>query len=777
MAYSPNGGNRNFYGKIIPMSLLALRRLNQIGAAINRLGAEDLASIPTILASIVQSAVEVIPGSSAVIYSYQAGAFDLSSRVSTGPEAEEESADGIPLDAPRPDGMGMRAVIRQQRVLSYEEPDQDIHPNKAHAGARAMVCYPLVVSGESLGVLYLYLNEERHFGKLELLQLDNFVNQAALTLSLARQLALAQQEHLRKGRELRRLRRAGMLITSRRDLQETMQAILHMALEVIDAHYGIFSMLDAEGANLITSAFISGGLEIPTMDPIPVAETSVVGWVASRREPVVITDLRQPPWNEIYQPLMPGIEMRSEVAVPVLDGSGRLEGVLNLESPQVAAFNKEDRYLLQILAAQSVYAVQQMRLLDALQEISAMLLTQPLQPILDRIAETACILLDADMGQIWLLEKGSLILQASTPCLLCGERVMPIRDTLPLQDSLTGLAALLGQPVSSPDVRSDERYLRRGLAIEHEWGAALILPLFSTPDKTPIGAFSVYAGQHKGMRFAHDGWEEKVLTILGRYAMMALQNAAHNEALRSAQEKRLLAETFAAVGDVAANLMHRLNNKVGTIPVRVEGIYDKSGPALRKDPYLAQNLAEIGRSAEEAMSIVSDTLFHLRPVQLSAVNLAGCLEEAVAEVKLPANTLLADGIDGLPPVQADPQRLKLVFINLIDNAIEATHGAGIANPEIRLWGSQTPGWIEMRFTDNGPGIRSDLVERVFEFNFSAGRRPGKLGFGLWWVKTLMTRFGGNIWIEQAPDEENSAGHSIFVLQLPPADANKETGNG
>ena len=72
------------------------------------------------------------------------------------------------------------------------------------------------------------------------------------------------------------------------------------------------------------------------------------------------------------------------------------------------------------------------------------------------------------------------------------------------------------------------------------------------------------------------GWDKKVPTLPG-----ALRGAGRAErhptrsALRAAQEQRAAAETFAAVGDIAANLLHQLNNKVGTIPVRVEGIQDK----------------------------------------------------------------------------------------------------------------------------------------------------------------------------------------------------------
>jgi signal transduction histidine kinase len=74
------------------------------------------------------------------------------------------------------------------------------------------------------------------------------------------------------------------------------------------------------------------------------------------------------------------------------------------------------------------------------------------------------------------------------------------------------------------------------------------------------------------------------------------------------------------------------------------------------------------------------------------------------------------------------------------------------------------GWVEVQVGDSGPGIAPELHERIFDFNFS-GRQAhaGKLGFGLWWVKTLMARFGGSV----AVDSDGQHG-TTFTLRLPVA---------
>jgi signal transduction histidine kinase len=268
-----------------------------------------------------------------------------------------------------------------------------------------------------------------------------------------------------------------------------------------------------------------------------------------------------------------------------------------------------------------------------------------------------------------------------------------------------------------------------------------------------------------------------VLTCLGYYASLAIQNAAHQEALRASQEQRAVAETFAAVGDIAANLLHHLNNKVGTIPVRIQGIEDKCQPALLGNPYLAKNLAEIERSASEAMDAVRENLSHLRPILLGEVDVAACVAEAVQAANLPAGIRVEYfGLDKLPPIVAAQRSLTLVFTNLLENAADAMRGASSPAVQredvIAIRGTVRGGWVEIAVSDSGPGISPELHEHIFELNFSAGQgngrsmsaRPGKLGFGLWWVKTAMARLGGSVTVES--DGRHGA---TFRLKLPVAE--------
>ncbi len=739
--------------------LEALARLNQIGDTINRLVPGDTSGSQNTLQLIVDSAIRVIPGASAVIYTFDPirKAFEPNSRVAAGEiDRHPPARRPEPEDAPRPNGAGMRAIQQQRRILSYEEPDLDVHPYYQALGVKATACFPLIVAQQAVGALYVYLHQERRFNRLELLMLENFVNQAAMAIYHSRRLSDMRRDLIRKEDDLRRLQRAGLLISSRLQLDETLQAILHLALEVTGARYGIFRLLDRDGKTLVARAVAGEALHRPHVEALSLDSNSIMAQAARLRQAILVSDLRTEPWATLYYPLDADLEMRSELAVPLINASGRLEGVLNLESPDVGAFQEEDRYVLQILATYAVIAIQEVRLLDALLEIARLLLMQPCQETLTYIARTACELLNASDAAIWLVEGEELVLRAAW-----GDHPHP--DRLPLRQSLTGRAVLEGTPVTAQDVRSDPRFHDRARAREYHWTEAMIAPVVSQAGRSPMGAFSIYTTEDDPRHFITSDWDKKVLVFLAHYVALAIQNEQHQKALRTAQEQRATAEMFAAMGDVASNLLHHLSNKVGIIPVRVENIQEKCASLLEANPYLANNLQEIERCAVEAMHSVRKNLAYLRPLRLEAVDVAACVRDALRSVHLPPSIRVrTKGLKNLPVVLATSPGLVFVFANLLENAIEAMPGKG----EIHVQGRSDAEWVEIRVSDTGPGIPLDLQERIFELNYSSrvDRHSGKLGFGLWWVKTLMTRWNGSVRVES--DGQHG---TTFYLRLPKAE--------
>jgi signal transduction histidine kinase/transcriptional regulator with GAF, ATPase, and Fis domain len=731
-----------------------LRRLNRVGKEISQGDGGGSGNLDITLSALTAGVKKIVPRIKAAVIVL----IEDRSPMEDNSAVDHLATDGAPdnfsnfneQDFNHPKGMAARAFSRKQHVLSIQEGDLPLEP------AEFVACFPLMFGQDDLGALYTERDDPDPYTEVELAALDNYAILSAMTLAASLRTQQALQEQARKEKELRRLRRAGMMISSRSSLKETLETILYMAMEVTEAKYGIIRLVDHSGEFLLTQAFAGERLGKPAVEALRIDENSITGWVALKREPLVIADLSEEPWRSIYYPFDLELTMRSELAVPLIGASGRLEGVLNLESPQVNTFSKQDRYILQILATQAVAAIQEVRLLDALQEISSLLLTQPLQEIMQSLVAKACDLLNVPHSLLWFLDQGELELKAGTLTELAGARIG-------LADSLAGQAILTGQPLANG--LNDRHFADLDFFSHIEpSSAALIVPLFAAGQDlktaSPLGAFAVFSRANDGRDFEQAEWDKKVLSILGHYAALAQQFAAHLEALRSAQEQRSVAEAFAAVGDIASNLLHRLNNKIGTIPVRVEGIQDKSQAALAQDAYLSKNLEEIEQSALDAMEIVHDSLFHLRPIEFTSVQVQDSVEEAISSANLPAGIKVeSHHLADLPPVYAGPKRLSLVFVNLLENAVDAMQGVG----DIHVSGRTLDQRVEVRVSDTGPGIPPELHERIFELNYSSrsGETPGRLGFGLWWVKTLMARFGGSVNVES-----DGRSGTTFVLLLP-----------
>jgi GAF domain-containing protein len=743
----------------------ALAILREAADAIDRISPDN--SDADVMRLITETAIRLVEPRegdfpSAVMYAYdrERAAFDPNSRTGAG----ERETPPEP-DSPRADGLGAHAVRFRKRVLSYEEPSIPPHPVILRSGIRTLACYPLLVGGKPAGVLYIGLRSARRFTAEELLILDIFTFQAAIAAHNTQRFEGINRALQRKVDELEQLRNAERLISTRRNLADTLRAILRTALNLTRAAHGSFRLYDKR-AHVLRLAALSetDDLGSPQAEEgLPVDETySVVGWVAAHRQAVRIDDLRQPPWSKIYRPLHSRGVMLSELAMPLLGTGGGLEGVLNLESPILFAFSEEDAGLMEALATQAAIALQEAKLLDALEDVSNRMLNTPLDDLLAFIIERACDLINAPHGAVWVLSADppdTLVVRAATAGHAIGE-------TLPLHGSMIGTSLLDRQPLTSPDVSTDPRFLRRELARRMGWVSGLVIPLLMR-DGTPRGALTLYASEPR--EFSE--WDKRLLTWLANHTATAVQDAETLKELAQARERQTMAETFAALGDVSANLLHRVNNLVGIIPVHVEGLREKH-PELGDDTYAGATLAEIEASARTAMAAAREAMGYLRPMKLQPTSVDACFRTARERVQVPAGVeITTAGLEALPPVLAGEEQLRLVFFNLLENALDALADLppkpGWA-PRIQAVGSVVPDpiggcpkRIEVILSDNGPGVPADKRDTIFDLSFSTKRSPRKLGFGLWWVKTLVGRFGGEIRLADLPE-----GGTAFIIRLP-----------
>lgn len=555
--------------------ITVLSALYEIGAALNRLKpAGDLAATLHLIADKAVAAVTVSaepqgppPHASAVIWVYDVATdrFDQELRVSAGEPDTLSASD----DYPRDNGLGRRALHRQSPILSYEEPDQSIHPAKQALGARFLVCYPLLAGGEAVGLLYVYRCDERPFNQSSLLMLDNFVNLAALAIRHGRQVGGLTHRLERKVKELETLHQTSHDISSQASLREMYQEILDIGLRLTAGKYGSFELYDKTENMLFIEALAGRRAEQADLfKPLAVDEQSVVGRVASRRESLLIRDLRQPEWREIYDPLPADREMRSELAVPLLGAGGNLEGVLNIESPLPGAFSEDDQHLLEAFATQAVVALQEMRLLDATQKFAEVLLKAEKDELLQLIIDQACDLINVSGGSIWTIVGSEVVLQQATPGFKRDRRAS-------LEGSVTKQAIQQRRPVIINDIRKDDRFEGYSTIFEQEWLSAMVVPLL-LPDREakPLGSISLYATAPRDF----SGWDKKLLVRLANHAAIAIQNYEAVAQLKrpmnlSPREQEVL--NLLIAGLTNKEIAEALTVTINTAKKHVQGIYTK----------------------------------------------------------------------------------------------------------------------------------------------------------------------------------------------------------
>ncbi|MFO1031039.1 MAG: PAS domain S-box protein [Planctomycetota bacterium] len=214
------------------------------------------------------------------------------------------------------------------------------------------------------------------------------------------------------------------------------------------------------------------------------------------------------------------------------------------------------------------------------------------------------------------------------------------------------------------------------------------------------------------------------------------------------QTKLAQAERLAAAGELAAGVAHEINNPINTVINCAQLVQD--GDDAREN---CQVIIEEGKRIAD---IVGDLLQfarddHDRPQATPVPEVVQRTLRMLGENwKRHGVRLSIEVPDDLPAVQARPQRLQQVLLNLLINAKDAL--LGVEREVRQVWLAATPrdGGVELTVRDNGPGLPEHLGARVFEPFVTTKRARGGTGLGLSISKSIVEGYGGRIVVESVP---------------------------
>jgi two-component sensor histidine kinase len=160
-------------------------------------------------------------------------------------------------------------------------------------------------------------------------------------------------------------------------------------------------------------------------------------------------------------------------------------------------------------------------------------------------------------------------------------------------------------------------------------------------------------------------------------------------------------------------------------------------------------------------------------IELQCTSVSDALGYAINTLQGAAETkgiILSSDIEAkLPPVYADPARVRQILIILGDNAIKFTPQNGTVKIQTRVF-EEDPGFLLLEVSDSGCGIDPDMTERIFERLFQASDAASAdhngLGLGLYICKDLVTRQGGRIWAKSTPGQGSVFSVTFPICSLP-----------
>jgi len=708
----------------------------------------------------------------------------------------------LPLDGEK--GVTVRAVRTSKPVYV-----PDIRKEKAYVGAevkgmRSELAVPIKVGKTVLGALNVESRRLAAFDEEDRKLLEILASHAAIAIV-----------NLKRQEKLSALNSYGRSVNRIENIEEICTLTLNAMEEVLG--FKFVDVFLVEGKKLRLAA-TRGLLEGPAFNLPLDGQKGLTVKVARTGNPVLIPDIRK---ERAY--VEAGTEgMLSELAVPVKLGS-KVLGVLNVESDRLAAFDEEDKELLEILASHIAIALSNLRRREQLRKLSKRLehlmkssteimhiidMHQRLKVIAEAIQKfgwrrVVIALRDEDLEAIDRVtvgltkEEEQLLTERHTPGHVWKERLGPkfqkykigeffylpwcdlwIRENFhkvppgtPMEEATTQTAV--------PSRLSPEEMI--------DWHPQdmLYAPL-CTPEGRVVGTLSMDdpLDGRKPTResliplelFLH----QAAITIGNAHLIEGLRKArkqleAYTEQLeqkvdertrelRKSQEQLLKAQRLAVIGELAGMVGHDLRNPLTSIAGAQ--YYLKKRLILEKNDRIKEMLELIERNIAYSNKIINDLLDYSREIELelSESDPKSLVKEALSIVEVPNNVQLINLTENKPKMEVDAEKVKRIFVNLIKNAIEAMPKGGALTIKSRKVDDK----VEIVFSDTGGGMSKETLEKLWTPLFTTKAKG--MGFGLPICKRFVEAHGGVISAEGARGKG-----STFVVKLPIRPKMKEGG--
>jgi signal transduction histidine kinase len=234
---------------------------------------------------------------------------------------------------------------------------------------------------------------------------------------------------------------------------------------------------------------------------------------------------------------------------------------------------------------------------------------------------------------------------------------------------------------------------------------------------------------------------------------------AEKAALEKRFEETLQAEKLEAMAELAAGAGHEINNPLAVISGRAQLLLQDE-----TDPERRRALALMNAQARRVFEMIADMRLFARPPEPTPepTDLVELVDRVVDELGPQAAehavSLSRCGEPGPLVIDVDPTQLTVAIQAVCRNSLEAIGHDGRIGIDL----SDGPEYVEIRISDDGPGIPPEVRRHLFDPFYSARQAGRGLGLGLskcW--RIVVTNHGGRIDVDSRPGER-----TVFTISLP-----------
>lgn len=268
-------------------------------------------------------------------------------------------------------------------------------------------------------------------------------------------------------------------------------------------------------------------------------------------------------------------------------------------------------------------------------------------------------------------------------------------------------------------------------------------------------------------------WSIAAIGSGGRQVEAVVAIGQDQSRLHELERQIIQAERLATLGQLAAGVVHELNNPLTSITVYAEYLLRKLERAMTEQvgaiPEAAdiEKLRRITAGAQRIHRFARELVQYAKPVgtEVEVVDVNAVVRQALSFCEhlfeRARIELVVELDEHVPALHAVPGQLEQVVINLVTNAAHAVEDGGRIRVRTRRDG---PDRVAIEIDDSGPGIPVDDRRRVFEPFFTTKVDGKGTGLGLSIVKNIVEQHRGTIEIETADE----LGGARMLVRLPPA---------